>query len=77
VRKVGFVDEETMTVYESGWGESVIRERVYDLRDGSRELREERGDVTLDGRYGEWLREGSEVGVAAETSARLRQLGYL
>jgi len=77
VRKVGLVDEETMTVYESGWDESTIRERVYALRDGSRDLRGESTDVAPEERYGEWLRGGGEAGVAAETSARLRQLGYL
>jgi arylsulfatase A-like enzyme len=78
VRKVGFVEQETMTVYESGWDESAIRERVYDLVDGSRELRDETADaVPSPERYAEWLRAGSERGVAAETSDRLRQLGYL
>jgi len=77
VRKVGFVDEATMTVYESAWGESTIRERVYDLRDGSRDLRGESEDVTPEERYAEWLQAGGEADVAAETSARLRQLGYL
>jgi arylsulfatase A-like enzyme len=77
VRKVGVIEGETMTVYESGWGESAVREHVYGLRDGSRELRDESDDVALGGPYGEWLREGSESSVAAETSARLRQLGYL
>jgi hypothetical protein len=77
VRRVGLVDEEAMTVYESGWDGSAIRERVYELRDGSRALRDESEDVTLEERYAEWLREGGEKGVAAETSARLRQLGSL
>lgn len=40
VRKVGFVEQETMTVYESGWDESTIRERTYDFVDGSRALRD-------------------------------------
>jgi arylsulfatase A-like enzyme len=77
VRKVGFVEPETMTVYESGWGESEVRGHVYELRDGSRELRDERVAPTLDGRYAEWLQAGGEADVSAETSARLRQLGYL
>jgi hypothetical protein len=66
-----------MTVYESGWGESEVRGHVYELRDGSRELRDERVAPTLDGRYAEWLQAGGEADVSAETSARLRQLGYL
>jgi arylsulfatase A-like enzyme len=77
VRKVGFVEADSMTVYESGWGESAIRELVYDLRDGSRDLREESENVTPSERYVEWLQRGGERGVKAETSARLRQLGYL
>ena len=77
VRKVGFVESGAMTVYESGWDESTIRERVYGLREGSRETRNESDDVTLEGRYGEWLREGGGSSVAAEASARLRRLGYL
>ena len=77
VRKAGFVESETMTVYESAWGESTVRERVYELRGGSRTLRDESEDVTLEGRCGEWVQAGDEAGVAAETSARLKQLGYL
>jgi arylsulfatase A-like enzyme len=77
VRKIGFVENESMTVYESGWGESVIRELVYELKDGSRDLRKESENIPANQRYVEWLRRGGERGVEAETSARLRQLGYL
>jgi arylsulfatase A-like enzyme len=78
VRKIGLVERDVMTVYESTWGESTIRERVYDLRDGSRELRAETVEVEPPTeRYAEWLRAGGDRSVAAETSDRLRQLGYL
>lgn len=77
VRKVGFVEEGTMTVYESGWGESTIRKQVYDLDDGSRAVRHEIEDEAPDERYAEWLRSGTARDMSAETSARLRQLGYL
>lgn len=77
VRKVGFVKSDEMIVYESEWDESTIRERVYDLREGSREIRDGREDVTPDEEYAAWLRAGGERDVAAETSDRLRQLGYL
>lgn len=77
VRKVGFVETDEMVVYESGWNESTIRKQVYDLDDGSRALRHEAADETPDERYGEWLRSGTARDVSAETSARLRQLGYL
>ncbi|WP_380677653.1 sulfatase-like hydrolase/transferase [Salinigranum sp. GCM10025319] len=77
VRKVGFVESDEMVVYESEWGESEIRERMYELRDGSRSLRDETVDSTPDDRYVEWLRAGGERDVAAETSERLQQLGYL
>lgn len=77
VRKVGFVEQGTMTVYESRWDESATRERVYDFVDGSRELRAETAEASSPARYAEWLRAGSERNIAAETSDRLRQLGYL
>lgn len=77
VRKVGFVEPDEMVVYESGWDESTIRQRVYDLDDGSRGVRHEIEDKEPDERYAEWLRSGAARDVSAETSARLRQLRYL
>jgi arylsulfatase A-like enzyme len=77
VRKVGFVETDEMIVYESGWDESTIRKWEYDLDDGSRALRHETEDEAPDERYAEWLRSGKERDMSAETSARLRQLGYL
>jgi arylsulfatase A-like enzyme len=77
VRKVGFVESDEMLVYESRWEESEICERVYELRDESRALRNETVDPTLGDPYAEWLRTGGERDVTAETSERLRQLGYL
>jgi arylsulfatase A-like enzyme len=77
IRKVGFVEQDAMIVYESDWGESTIRKRAYDLADGSRVLRYETENETPHERYAEWLRSGTAQDVAAETSARLRQLGYL
>ncbi|MFB6103424.1 MAG: sulfatase-like hydrolase/transferase [Haloplanus sp.] len=77
VRKVGFVEDREMTVYECGWDESTIRRVAYDLRDGSRERQDVVEDVAPADRYAEWLRAGGGGSVAAETSARLRRLGYL
>jgi len=77
VRKVGFIRSDRMTVYVSPWSESTIRGREYDLQDGSWKLREETTDEVPDERYATWLRAGGEENVAAETSARLRRLGYL
>ncbi|WP_251344293.1 sulfatase-like hydrolase/transferase [Haloplanus halophilus] len=77
VRKVGFVDDDAMTVYESRWAEPAVRRLRYDLADGSRTLREEADDATPPDRYAAWLRRGGEAAVSAATSARLRRLGYL
>jgi hypothetical protein len=77
VRRVGFVEQDTMTVYESGWHESAVRRRIYDLYDGTREQRDETTGATPEEPYAAWLRDGGDGGVAAETSKRLRRLGYL
>jgi hypothetical protein len=77
VRRVGFVERDSMTVYESGWTESTIRRRTYDLHDGSRELRDETTGVTPAAPFATWLRDGGEDPTEVETSDRLRQLGYL
>jgi arylsulfatase A-like enzyme len=77
VRRVGVVERGAMTVYESGWRESTVRRRTYDLRDGTRVRRDETTGAPPEEPYATWLRDGDERGVAAETSERLRQLGYL
>lgn len=78
VRKVGFITDESMTVYESHWDETEIKKVVYGLVDGSREFRDEQANALPDDdRYTEWLQLGEEVGLDAETSSRLEKLGYL
>jgi hypothetical protein len=76
VRRVGFVENDELRVYESSWGESKIQRRTYNLRDGTRELCDEATDVDAPEAYATWLRSGGEHVVAPETSKRLRQLGY-
>jgi hypothetical protein len=77
VRRIGFVEYDELIVYESGWHESTIRTQRYDLRNGTRELRAETTDQIPEEPYATWLRDGGGHEVAAETSDRLRQLGYL
>lgn len=77
VRRVGFVERDAMTVYESRWDESTIRRRTYALGDGSRELQHGTPDANPEEPYAAWLRGGDEGGGDVETSERLRQLGYL
>ena len=76
VRKIGFVETDHMTIYESRWGESTIRRRTYVLDGDTRELSDEVTDVQPPEKYATWLRNGGERELTAETSARLRQLGY-
>lgn len=78
VRKVGFIQDESMTVYESHWDETDVRKVVYELVDGSREFRGEETNAMPDDAWcTEWLQAGEEVGLDAETSSRLEKLGYL
>ena len=78
VRKVGFIQDESMTVYESHWDETEVRKVEYGLENGSREFRsEQKNTMPDDDRCSEWLQAGEEVGLNAETSSRLEKLGYL
>jgi arylsulfatase A-like enzyme len=82
-RKVGFVEEDSMTVYESKWGQTSIQRRKYTIGDASRELKETTPEWNdhLPQDIEMWLREESDVGASQNVangpiSDRLEALGY-
>ena len=82
-RKIGFVEEDSMTVYESKWRQTSIQRHKYTIGDTSRELKEttlEWNDC-LPEDIEVWLREESHVEASQNVASgpisdRLEALGY-
>lgn len=77
VRKVGFIREDRMLVYESRWGETSIDGVEYSLEDDSRSFQRKLDEVDLDSRYEQWLRNSPRENIDTDVSQRLKQLGYM
>ncbi|QRV15791.1 sulfatase-like hydrolase/transferase [Haloterrigena salifodinae] len=75
VRRVGLIQKNEMTVYESKWGSDQISERHYQLSDGERSLVDEQEGQPASTRLQQWLGDEGNV-VSHDVSQRLKDLGY-
>lgn len=76
-RKIGVIDGNKQTVYESKWGEEEITRRDYELVGRGREAIEGGTAVELSQEHEQWLTGASVEDVSVSVSSRLEQLGYL